>query len=38
MPSRAGQQTRSGLAQWGSPSSEEIQTFIQNKIAVQAAG
>lgn len=35
--SRAGQQTRSGLAQWGF-SDAEIQKVIQDKVAVQAAG
>lgn len=35
--SRAGQQTCDGLARWGF-SGDEIQTFIQNKVAVQAAG
>lgn len=34
--SRVGQQTCSGLERWGF-SSDEIQTFIQNKVAVQAA-
>jgi alpha-methylacyl-CoA racemase len=36
-PSRAGQQTRGGLAQWGF-SSEEVEKLIQGKVAVHAAG